>query len=186
MTVLFPVGCPSTVPRLVVPRRVKSVYRVSTSGPRSHVSKKCLKRVQPSVAHFYATPAIEGELAGLRVIATTFHSDPRSVCRRVALLVRRNRFIPKTSARSCKAVAQLSRIDDDTVAAIAQTDPVCPSELYVGAVQVGDHQPPKASAAPILHVSREFTVSDVGRSSDSFEGAVHGGQDMVLHTGGQD
>lgn len=78
---LFFSSSPSTVFGLVVPVIVNSV-KAGFRGTCSHVFYKCGKRRVPSVTHSDASSAIPMVMWRIRVIATIFHGNPRTIFRR--------------------------------------------------------------------------------------------------------
>jgi hypothetical protein len=75
---------PSTVRWLVVPVAVYPVNRVRLRWFLSHILIKRRKVVQPAVTDSYATSTIIRIVYAIRIIATRFHSCPRSIFRQLS------------------------------------------------------------------------------------------------------
>lgn len=80
---------PTAIPRLVIAAAVDTVNRVFWRRSRSHVGVKRFNRIQPTVAHSNAFPAISGPANIVGVGAAFDHQAPNSVLARMAKAVDR-------------------------------------------------------------------------------------------------
>lgn len=74
-------GRPAAIVLRVIPVVVDPVER-RCWRPFSHVCEKALKRIVPSLAHRYSSPAVSWIVFVVRVVAAAFHARPRRVGRR--------------------------------------------------------------------------------------------------------
>jgi len=103
--------CPSTVARFIIAVHIISINAVLRRGRFSHVGKKRLKAVSPSIANFNSPPAVVFPFFGRWVAASSFHVRPRpiSFCPSHSMLFSGPRFfITQASARQC--IARLESI----------------------------------------------------------------------------
>jgi len=82
--------CPATIARVIIPFIVDPVKRITThlcGRSPTHIFKKCLERIAPSIADRNASAAIKSICCSVLIVATTLHSGPRSIFNRTSVAV---------------------------------------------------------------------------------------------------
>lgn len=124
--VLFSLGCPSAISRLVVAIVVDSVDAMAWRRWLAHVCNERFEAVRPALAHADASCAVPLVVWSRRVSASGDHRAPRVIHPRAgaSVLARASEhFTVKAPAALCDAVLQVVRADVDCVSAFATALP---------------------------------------------------------------
>lgn len=101
-------GCPTAVPRLIVPVIIDAINGVALGRSLPHIREKVLKAIKPTVANLDTSVDVVSMIGSIRVGATPSHFYPSTVSRGLTHpMGRRSNLARRVHPLDCLAAAAL-------------------------------------------------------------------------------